>query len=369
MKTIVAGNGRTGQLGIRVTFLDQKGRGLGDNQRRDHASHSQLHSPRASDRRRRRRRRPAARSVVSSRATGREGDRVQEHDRRERGCRAERRRARRRRRHDRRDRSDRSDPEELSECRCLRRPRQGDLPRTHQLPRAPDRDPAARLQRGLRLSELREAVGAAGQPAARRRSHADDGRRRARSDSHRHDDLRRERRRHRSLCRRAVEDAACAGCSRNRSATARTCPVRSRRKDSRKARRRASRRSCATRACSASAICSARGTARINGRISVFPGGGAHRDVVAGTAEGGARVRREARSRLHDSPESEHRRVPVHGEVPRPAAGGVSRQARLPRPAPVRRACALRRCRRDRAARQDRGRSFRTRPTWPRIAA
>ena len=82
------------------------------------------------------------------------------------------------------------------------------------------------------------------------------------------------------------------------------------------------------------------------------PGGGADRDVVSRTAESGARVCRETRSRLHDSPQSEHRRVSVHGEVPWTEAGGVSRQARLPRPAPVRRPCAIRRCRRDRAARQ-----------------
>ena len=90
-----------------------------------------------------------------------------------------------------------------------------------------------------------------------------------------------------------------------------------------------------------------------NGRISVFPAAALTETSSPELLKARARVRREARSRLHDSPEPEHRRVPVHGEVPWAAAGGVSRQARLPRPAPVRRARALRRCRRDRAAGQD----------------
>ena len=56
------------------------------------------------------------------------------------------------------------------------------------------------------------------------------------------------------------------------------------------------------------------------------PGGCADRNVVARAAASGARVRREIRSRLHDSPQSEHRRVSVHGEVPWTEAGGVSRR-------------------------------------------
>ena len=210
---------------------------------------------------------------------------------------------------------------------------------------------AARLQRGLRISEFGEAAGAAGQPAAGRRSDVDGDRRRARGDSHRDDDVRRERRRHRPLCGGALEDRIAMGVRRidPRQRERARSALAGRTGEGRDAAllAEAARRGHAAHRRSVQRV--ARQEQRPHQRVSR---GRAHRDVVARAAESGARVCREIRSRLHDSPESEHRRVSVHGEVPWAEAGGVSRQARLPRPAPVRRPCALRRCRRDRAAGQ-----------------
>ena len=99
------------------------------------------------------------------------------------------------------------------------------------------------------------------------------------------------------------------------------------------------------------------------------PGRLAGRDLVAGTAAGGARVRREARPRLHDSPVAEPRRSRFHEEASRHDAAGVPRQARLSRTAAVRGALPLRGRRRYRVARQVAARSCRTRRPWPPTAA
>ena len=82
------------------------------------------------------------------------------------------------------------------------------FPGLDQLPRAPGGDARAWLQRGLRVPELREAVGPARQPASGRRGHADGDDRCARSAPHRHHHDCREHRRHRPLRRGAGEDRA-----------------------------------------------------------------------------------------------------------------------------------------------------------------
>ncbi len=86
------------------------------------------------------------------------------------------------------------------------------------------------------------------------------------------------------------------------------------------------------------------------GRISVFPAAALTETSSPRTVAGGPRLRRQARSRLHDPLEPEHARVAVHGEVPRASTGGVSRPARLPRSTAVRGARPLRGRFRDRVA-------------------
>ena len=99
------------------------------------------------------------------------------------------------------------------------------------------------------------------------------------------------------------------------------------------------------------------------------PGRRARRDLVARAAAGRPRLRRETRSRLHDPPVAEPRRGRFHGAAPWRSSAGVSRQARLPRPAAVRGALPVRRRRRYRAARPLAARSCRIRRRWPRTAA
>ena len=83
-----------------------------------------------------------------------------------------------------------------------------------------------------------------------------------------------------------------------------------------------------------------------NGPHQRVPRRRARRDLVARAAEGGPRVRGEARPRLHDPPVAEPRRNRLHEEVPRPVAGGFLDKARLPRSAAVRGALPVRgRCR------------------------
>ena len=115
--------------------------------------------------------------------------------------------------------------------------------------------------------------------------------------------------------------------------------------------------------------CTPPGTARLNGRISVFPAAGLAENSSPELLRAVQRVRREARPRLHHPPVAEPRRSRLHAEAPRHEPGGVPGQARLPRPAAVRRALPLRRRRRHRAARQEPAPSSRTRPAWPPTAA
>ena len=133
----------------------------------------------------------------------------------ERGRRAERRGARRRRRQDRGDRADRSDPQDAI--------RNADVYDGRGKAIFPGlinchAHMTATLQRGFNedfgFPNSAKLAGAARQPAARRRSDADGDGRRARGDSHRDDDVRREHRRHRPLRRRAVEDGTALGVRR-----------------------------------------------------------------------------------------------------------------------------------------------------------
>ena len=101
------------------------------------------------------------------------------------------------------------------------------------------------------------------------------------------------------------------------------------------------------------------------GRISVFPAAGLAENSSPELLQRRARVRGEARPRLHHPPVAEPRRSGLRAQAPRREPGGVPRQARLPRPAAVRGALPLRGRRRHRAARRSRARSCRTRRPWP----
>ena len=57
------------------------------------------------------------------------------------------------------------------------------------------------------------------------------------------------------------------------------------------------------------------------------PGWRSRRDLVAGAAAGGPRLRREARPRLHDSPVAEHSRSRLHGAAPRGSSAGFLARA------------------------------------------
>ena len=122
--------------------------------------------------------------------------RLLSHHRRHRRCRSERRGARGRRRQDRGDRSDRPDPQDVSASRGLRRTRKGAVPGPHQLSRASRGDARARVQRGLRIPQLRAPGRSAQQPPSGRRGDADGHGRCVGSDPHRDHDHRGELRRH-----------------------------------------------------------------------------------------------------------------------------------------------------------------------------
>ena len=245
--------------------------------------------------------------------------------RRERRRRAGRRGARGRGRQDRGDRSDRRDPQDVSRRRGLRRTRQGAAPGPDQLPRAHGGGPRARLQRRLRISQLRASGRSAREPSPGRRGHADGHRRRARSDPDRDHDDRRERRRHQPLTPRRWRRPACAACSRSRSATARTWPARCRRRASPGASRRRF-----------SARLRDEGLQRINdlfttwhgakqGRISVFPAA-----ALAETSSPELLQAVRAFAEKHDLGYTIHlsqsrRRSRLHGAPPRRASAGVSR--------------------------------------------
>ena len=131
-------------------------------------------------------------------AAGLEPDgRVLQHHRAEPGRRAEQRGARGPGRPDRGHRSHRSDPEGVSAGRRLRWARQGPCPRPHQLPRASRADAGTRLQRRFRVPQQLSTRGAAHEPALERRSDADGRRRSAGGHPHRQHHRRRERLGHR----------------------------------------------------------------------------------------------------------------------------------------------------------------------------
>ena len=235
----------------------------------------------------------------------------------------------------------------------LRRTRQGALPGPDQLSRAPGRDPRARLQRGLRIPELRAAAGPARQPAVRGRADADGDRRRARSDPLRHHHHRAERVEHRRLGVGAGADRAARACSPSRFAIARTSPARCRRRSSRGARRRRF-----------SARLRDEGLQRIsdlftawhgkqNGRISVFPAANLAENASPELLQA---VRAFAETHdlgytIHLSQSRAEVDFMVRHHGVRPA--GLSRPGRLPRSAAVRGALPLRRRRRHRPAGPD----------------
>ena len=242
--------------------------------------------------------------------------------------------------------------QDVSQRRGLRRARQGALPGTHQLSRPPRGDARAWLQRGLRIPQLRAPGRPARQPSSGRRGHADGHRRRAGSAADRAP---------RPSSRIPAASAApprrwrrpaCAACSRSRSATARTWRARCRRRGS---------------AASADAPLLAEAARRRPAAHQRPVHHVARRE--AGTHHASSRPPRSPRTsspellkavrafaEKHDLGYTIHlsqSRAEVdfmvrhHGA----SAAGVSRQARLPRPAAVRGALPIRRRRRYRDAR------------------